>query len=185
MKATPASSSPLIEVQILEFLRRHWHLLTGIAAIVVLALWLTSAYQRSKPEYALKVLDNIHTAAQVEEYAEYLTPRGKDLVLWYLQEGKYSAPATENDNFVFEKPVQQGNVCTIGMNDGQGTRFIVQMVRDGGWRFDDIYCATVNGKKVELWASYIKDHPIISNIQTNWSEIGGTFIKGFIIGLGL
>ena len=55
-------------------------------------------------------------------------------------------------------------------------RIHVRLVRDNGWKFDDVYLNQIKGKECNQWASYICEHPIAFTLQFHADDVA-TFSK--------
>ena len=164
--------------------RPYTKVIIAVAVALIVLLWINGVYQRSRPEYTMKILDELSTPTaigRIDDFSDYFTPRGRGVWTWLIKKsakGNQSAPT----KVVFGKPVVTGDTWTVTMADGEGTNATIKLIKDRYWKFDDIYVESASGKQIELWASYMKEHPILTMVQLNWDDLAGAFIKGFVMG---
>lgn len=174
-----------LQQQTVKFYARSSATQRWIAVIVVVLVgWFTissiaRAHHRSQPEYVLEIVDHMNTPADVERYSEYLTPKGRGIVLWLLAKGGNQPSSSAKP--VMSPPAIRGNVCDIAMGLPD-TSFTCRLAKTSRWQLDDIYLNTAGKQNIGLWVSYMKEHPVRTYLRLNWKELGGAFLKGAAIG---
>ena len=138
---------------------RHLKLILVVLCVVAAVGWLgIRHYHRSSPDYALAVIDNVHTPADVEHYSAYFTPKGREVELWLVTKGN-EKPST-SDKTTYSKPVVNGDTCNVsGTNTSSEGKsvFNMQFKKSDRWQLDDIYIETLCNHEINLWASSMKD----------------------------
>ena len=152
---------------------------TGIVAIVLL-FTIRTWYHRSQPIYVLEVLDDIHFPAEVERNNDYFTPEGKAVWLWMMSNSTHSAP--NGQKLILSAPEINGDVCEFSGRYGEGS-FKIKLVKASRWQFSDFYFDTWEGKKIGLWASYIKDHPYLTQWKLHWRDLIDACLDGVMLGM--
>ena len=150
----------------------------GIVAVVLLSI-IGSWYHYSRPEYVLEVLDRINTRSDAERESGFLTPQGQAIIFWIIDKRGDKPPSTEK--LVYDAPAISVNECTIPFHSQSGTGS-VRLLKTDRWRFDDFYIDQMGNRKVELWVSYMKDHPIGAWWSIHGGEMFDAFCKGALIG---
>lgn len=148
--------------------RKPWIVILVFACLAALSpvVFIASRWHhRSQPEYVLEKIDHVRTREDVQREVDYLTPQGKDVLLWAIEQ-KSDEPMT-NSKSVYAEPIIDGNMCDIGvqLKDGAGT---IRLLKADHWRFHDFYIAKSQGKDIGLWISYAKDHPYATAWTLFW-----------------
>jgi len=154
--------------------------LCAIACVV----WLGQRhYHRTQPVYVFEIMAQIHSPADVDRYSEFFTPKGKEVFKWMKEKDAESPVSKSNDKT--SEPVVVGDTCSVTTDistDNSHGVLIIQLKKGERWQFDDVYLKTIDDKNIELWASYIKDHPVLTLFKLHWRELTGACFKGFVIG---
>lgn len=138
-------------------------------------------HHRSQPGYVLEVLEGINSRADADAKSEYLTPQGKDLLIWAIEKRGDKPPTGEKP--IYSEPVISDIECLIPFHgrEGGGT---IRLQYSDHWRFDDMYIDTFGNEHLEVWGSELKAHPFKSIFKRHWRELLGAFLKGLLMGAG-
>lgn len=137
-----------------------------------------------EPMEVVEKIDSIEFASNLPLIREYCTFKGYNLLEWS------SENEAENDPTVvpsYGKPMISGQNCDIpfSMQTEEG-RMVghIRLLQQDGWKFDDFFIKSLDGKKIELYVSYMKDHPVKTFFKVNWKDMALGFLKGLAIGYG-
>lgn len=102
------------------------------------------------------------------------TPKGYQV---WSRAGGYLPSA--KDGFEFVDFQSSGDLCDIAMvrNTVEGVvKLYVRLIRSGNeWRYDDVYFSEAGGRKIELWASYVQEHPVLASAKVLQPEIQAVY----------
>ncbi len=108
-------------------------------------------------------LSSLKYPADIESAKKLCTDQGV-AVLQEMVSGGSFIPAS----FDVADIKTSGQVCDVGMNsnlaDGE-SKIYVRLVNQDGWKFHDVYLATVKGRKFGIWWSFAQQHPIIASAK--------------------
>lgn len=176
----------LDQKQILESLRANRWRYIAIALVAITTIWLIYSWTRPlSPLEVMQQLDKTSIATNPAKVQRLCTAQGVELVKWTEQN---SNPSKGPSKSTYGAPIIAGDVCDIpatfqsGSDNGTAT---VRLLNQGGWKFHDIHFKEMNGKKIDLWLSYTKDHPYLTALWLNWDQLVNSLITGFAIGAGL
>ena len=131
---------------------------------------------------ALEAINKVHSPADVEHYATFFTPKGRDVYVWLLSTNDNTPSSALKTSS--SEPLIVGDVCTFNITTESKdvkVTIAIQLRKTEKWQFDDMYFESVNEKKIALWGSYMKNHPVLTYLQLNWHDLKGAFIKGYMI----
>ncbi len=151
----------------------------AIAMALIVGLSIVRWYRHAQPMYALEMCSGIRSTADVQEREAYLTPQGKAIMLWLLK--KQGDKPADHEQMVFEAPIATGNTCDVPWRVGDRTGTI-RLLKSDHWRVHDVYYEQSAGKRFELWASYLKDHPVGAWWKAYGDETIEAFFKGLVLG---
>jgi hypothetical protein len=128
----------------------------------------------------IKVVDAVHSETDLVRNKDYFTPKGYSLIQWMIsQSGQSQSPSMQ---LSYSPPEINGNTCQVWATSGN-TRMAICLVKGDRWLFDDIYIASIDGRVVNLLATYIRDNPIKSWFKMSWPDLLNSFLQGFVMGL--
>lgn len=157
-----------------------------ILAVVVIgyaANWRIDAKRRNDPLYTMKMVDNISNEGDLAAHGEYFTPKGYDLYKWMLNQS--TTPDSQSPQMKYSAPkINSDGGCDVWMTGPNNSMFI-HLVKGERWQFDDVYVKTIDGKNIDLWATYMKEHPYLTTLKVGWVDMLLAFIQGYMIGMAL
>jgi len=156
-------------------IQRFWKPILFTACILICVFFAYQYHHRSTPKYVLEVMDRVNTPDDVQRYSTYFTPQGRDVLLWLMQKNGDS-PSSGN-KMSYSEPIINGDVCDIPAKCAS-TVLTIRLRRNGHWQFDDVYYASGHDRKIGLWISYVKDHPVLTYLKLNWRDLAGAFLSG-------
>jgi hypothetical protein len=102
------------------------------------------------------------------------TPKGYQV---WSRAGGYLPSA--KDGFEIVGFQSSGDFCDVAMvrNTVEGVvKLYVRLIRSGNeWRYDDVYFSEAGGRKIELWASYVQEHPVLASAKVLQPEIKAAY----------
>lgn len=156
----------------------------GIAVAVVLAgvlvLWRVDASHRNNPLVTINVVDSVTSENDLARNKDYFTPKGYSLVQWMISQGGESQEPSMRLSYA--PPEISGDSCQVWGTSGN-TRMAIRLVKGDRWLFDDIYIASIDGRDVNLLATYIRDNPMKTWFKMSWPDLLNSFLQGFLLGL--
>ena len=155
----------------------------SVVAVVVLGgliFWRIDAARRNDPMTTIRVIDSVSSESALVKNKDYFTPKGYGLIQWMLSESDQAQGSPMQ--LSYGPPEVSGDSCQVWGTSGN-TRMAIRLVKGDRWLFDDIYIATIDGRDVNLLATYIRDHPMKTWFQMSWPDLLDSFIQGFLIGL--
>ncbi len=163
--------------------RKSWMaatLVTLVVGVAIATYWGVESSRRNDPLYTLRVVDAVNTEADLAREKEYFTEKGYGLAQWLVSQS--TSPEQAPIDFTYGTPRVTGGDCDVWGTSGD-TRIKLHLVMEERWRFDDIYLEAIEGQKVNLWATYVRDHPIKAILRVAWPDILKAFLQGFSAGL--
>ena len=181
--AVPAQQAPPTTVanrwQRLATVKIASALIAAVALLGILVFWRVDVARRNDPMTTVMVIDSVSSESALVKNKDYFTPKGYGLIQWLISESDQSEPPM---NLSYGPPEVNGNTCQVWGTSGN-TRMAIRLVKGERWLFDDIYIATIDGRDVNLFATYIRDHPMKTWFKMSWPDLLGGFIQGFFLGL--
>jgi hypothetical protein len=138
-----------------------------ILGVTVLAAIFLNHGQETK---VVRALCSLKYPDQISQAKQFCTPKGFDIMQAIVAEDGSFGLSTYRFSGVKSNP---GLVdVEMNRNTAEGnSRIFVRLINSDGWKVDDFYVAERNDKKVNLWFSYIEDHPIASFLEVNADDI--------------
>ncbi len=171
--------------------KNRWSQLTTVKAGVTLVIavgllgffvfWRVDVARRNDPMTTIEVIDSISSESALVKNKDFFTPKGYGLIQWMISESDQSEGSPMQ--LSYGPPEVGGDSCQVWGTSGD-TRMAIHLVKGDRWLFDDIYIATIEGRDVDLFATYIRDHPIKTWFKMSWPDLLDSFIQGFFLGLG-
>ena len=152
----------------------------AVAVLAVIVLWRVDAAHRNDPMTTIRVIDSVSSESTLIKNKDFFTPKGYGLIQWMLSESGQSQGSPMQ--LSYGPPEVTGNSCQVWGTSGN-TRMALRLVKSDRWLFDDIYIATIDGREVNLLATYIRDHPMKTWFKMSWPDLLDSFLQGFLIGL--
>jgi hypothetical protein len=152
----------------------------AVAVLAVLVFWRVDAAHRNDPMTTIRVIDSVSSENALVKNKDYFTPKGYGLIQWMISESGQSEGSPMQ--LSYGPPEVTGNSCQVWGTSGN-TRMALRLVKGDRWLFDDIYIATIDGREVDLLATYIRDHPMKTWFKMSWPDLLDSFLQGFFIGL--
>jgi hypothetical protein len=144
--------------------------------VIVVALLLTLVTTGVKKKQNKAVLAPVETLfalkypQQLSQAQPVCTEQGFKLLPHFVGDsGKLSLSACR-----IEAIKSNPGLCDVELrlDTAQGeSQFYIRLKNESGWKFHDVYIAKSNGKEVNLLASYIVEHPILSYAEVNSDKI--------------
>lgn len=155
--------------------------LLAAIAVVCSLLWISNSH-KNDPLYTIKVINAIQSQEVLEKNRDYFTSKGYAFYRWALSQKDCNFDQT--NDFSMSAPEIDGNVC-MQWGTSENDRMAIRLVKGERWQMDDIYIATYQGREINLWATYIMEHPIKAALIVSWPEMLDAFVKGLALGLGM
>jgi len=137
--------------------------------VAVLAIGILSKGSLAGHEDELKAIEGL-AAFRYPEQSDKAKPGCTDKGYKLVETLEGFLPASFNPVSVKTNP----QFCEVEMarDSAEGkSRIHVRLVKDNGWKFDDVYLNEINGKPCNQWASYACEHPLASFLQFHSGEI--------------
>jgi len=152
----------------------------AVAVLAALVFWRVDVAHRNDPMTTVRVIDSVSSESALVKNKDYFTPKGYGLIQWMISESEQSEGSPME--LSYGPPEVTGNSCQVWGMSGN-TRMAIRLVKGDRWLFDDIYIATIDGREVNLLATYIRDHPMKTWFRMSWPDLLDSFLQGFLLGL--
>ena len=130
-----------------------------------------SSFAHQKQQLAaLDALCSLEYPAQTSNAQALCTTQGFTIFQSLVSESGLFAPSTFKVIGAKANPKLTDIEMVRDTAEGR-SRIFVRMVDRGGWKFHDVYIAEHNGKKVNHFVSYMKEHPLLTFWESNGDDI--------------
>ncbi|HEY1603564.1 MAG TPA: hypothetical protein VGG64_28445 [Pirellulales bacterium] len=154
----------------------------GIMSSVIVAFAAWQSHVHASPEYALRIVQEINSQADLDTRKEFVTAKGYKVATACIQ--AKDGPSDQPQLTIGPARVE-GDKCYFAFSQKDGAGFFC-FEHDGRWKFDDVLFTKLHGREMELSLSYTIDHPYRAALQMmDWKEMWKAFLVGAEIGAAI